>query len=234
MMFAKQAADALGLPNGACLFKEVGMQSRWKRRLGLGALVAGLAWASVGCAGERDPINRVQANAMPKSFFIGNIADKNDDPEFYMRNTVIDVPYGAAQDGLFTATYAQPVNRIKWEVQERALIARSTFERIADSDHKGSRRTNDGQVVAMFAIESHFDIRRDYNPGTGEESNTIVENGSDRPWYERDYMRVDWSKNLVTDGYAVDTLSQIGLYGGVKFTPLAYKVEDPRDRKSVV
>jgi len=205
------------------------MQSRWKRRLGLGALVAGLAWASVGCAGERDPINRVQANAMPKSFFIGNIADKNDDPEFYMRNTVIDVPYGAAQDGLFTATYAQPVNRIKWEVQERSLIARSTFERIADSDHKGSRRTNDGQVVAMFAIESHFDIRRDYNPGTGEESNMIVENAIDRPWYERDYMRVDWSKNLVTDGYAVDTLSQIGLYGGVKFTPLAYKVEDPSD-----
>ena len=27
--------------------------------------------------------------------------------------------YGAAQDGLFTATYAQPTNRIKWEVQER-------------------------------------------------------------------------------------------------------------------
>lgn len=205
------------------------MQSRWLRRLGLGALLGGLAWASVGCAGERDPINRVQANAMPKSFFIGNIADNNDDPEFYMRNTVVDVPYGAAQDGLFTATYAQPTNRIKWEVQERALIARSTFERIQDSDNKGNRRTKDGQVVAMFAIESHFDIRRDYNPGTGEESNTIVENGSDRPWYQREFMRVDWSRNLVTDGYEVDTLSQLGLYGGVKFDPVSYKVDDPND-----
>ncbi len=205
------------------------MQSRWKRRLGLGALAATLAWASVGCAGEREPINRVQANAMPKSFFIGAIADNNDDPEFYMRNTVVDVPYGAGQDGLFTATYAQPTNRIKWEVQERALIARSTFERIQDSDNKGTRRTNDGQVVAMFAIESHFDIRRDYNPGTGEESNTIVENAGDRPWYQREYIRVDWSKNMVTDGYEVDTLSQVGLYGGVKFSPLEYKVEDPND-----
>lgn len=205
------------------------MQSRWMRRLGLGALIGALTWASVGCAGERDPINRVQPNAMPKSFFVGSLTDSKDDPEFYMRNTVVDVPYGAAQDGLFTASYAQPTNRIKWEVQENALIARETFERITNSDGKGSKTTNDGQVVAMFAIQSHFDIRRDYNPGTGEESNTIVENTSDRPWYQREFMRVDWSKNLVTDGYNVDTLSQLGLFGGVKFDPLEYKVEDPND-----
>ena len=93
------------------------MQAKWMRRLGMGALLGSLCWASVGCAGERDPINRVQPNAMPKSFFVGKLGDPNDDPEFYMRNTVIDVPYGAAQDGLFTATYAQPTNRIKWEVQ---------------------------------------------------------------------------------------------------------------------
>ena len=67
---------------------------------------------------------------MPKSFFIGNIADNNDDPEFYMRNTVVDVPYGAAQDGLFTSTYAQPVTRIKWVIQEHQLIGRLTYERI--------------------------------------------------------------------------------------------------------
>ncbi|HQY63887.1 MAG: hypothetical protein IPQ09_16995 [Myxococcales bacterium] len=207
--------------------KEAGMFAKWMRRLGMSALVGGLVWTSVGCAGERDPINRVQPNAMPKSFFLGKLGDANDDPEFYMRNTVIDVPYGAAQDGLFTATYAQPTNRIKWEVQERALIARSTFERIQDSDHKGSRRTNDGQVVGMFTIESHFDVRRDYNSSTGEEMNVIVENNTDRPWYQREYMRVDWSKNLVTDGYEVDTLSQIGLYGAVKFSPMEYKVEDP-------
>jgi len=57
----------------------------------LGALLGGLAWASVGCAGERDPINRVQANAMPKSFFIGNIADNNADPEFYIHADSADV-----------------------------------------------------------------------------------------------------------------------------------------------
>ncbi|MFO0675235.1 MAG: hypothetical protein U0169_01795 [Polyangiaceae bacterium] len=190
---------------------------------------------SIGCAAERDPINRVQANAMPKEFFVGtDLASASDDPEFYMRNTVIDVPYGAMQDGLFTASYAQPVTRVKWEVTENALIARQTHEKVDNSDKKGTRRTNDGQIVAMFAIQSHFDIRRDYNPSTGEEINVVGENTSDRPWYERKYIRVDWSKNMVTDGYEVDTLSQIGVYGGVKFDPMSYYVADPKSADAPV
>jgi hypothetical protein len=144
-----------------------------------------------------------------------------------MRNTVTDVPYGAAQDGLFTATYAQPVTRVKWEISEDALIARMTYEQIQDSDFYGAKDTDKGQVVAMFAIQSHFDIRRAYNPQTGEELNVIEENTSDRPWYQRQYMRVDWSRNMVTDGYMVDTLSQIGIFGGVKFEPVSYAVLDP-------
>ena len=89
--------------------------------------------------------------------------------------------------------------RIKWEIQENVLIARLTYERMQNSDHHGSQSTNNGQVVAEFNITSHFDISRDYNPQTGEELNVIVENTTDRPWYQREYFRVDWSKNLVTD-----------------------------------
>jgi hypothetical protein len=40
-------------------------------------------------------------------------------------------------------------------------------------------------------------VRRSYNPTTGEELNIVEENMVDRPWYEREYMRVDWSQNLV-------------------------------------
>ena len=43
-----------------------------------------------GCAEERAPINRVQPNALAKSFFVGDLADPGDDPEFYMRTTVVD------------------------------------------------------------------------------------------------------------------------------------------------
>ena len=51
---------------------------------------------AAGCAEERDPINRVQADALAKSFFVGaKLESAEDDPEFYKRGTVVDVGYGA-------------------------------------------------------------------------------------------------------------------------------------------
>jgi hypothetical protein len=227
------------------------MQSKWSRRLGLVGLVVMVAWASIGlgCAQERGAINQVQANALSKHFFLGpNLEDDSDNPEFYMRNTVIDVPFGAnngaalgssncspqpcdpgSSSGLFTATYAQPLTRIKWEISETVLIARLTYELVQSSDYHGSRTTDNGQVVAMFNITSQFDIRRSYNPQTGEETNVITENTTDRPWYQREYMRVDWSQNLITDGYAVDTLSMLGIIGGVTWDPETYFIDDPNN-----
>jgi hypothetical protein len=221
------------------------MQPKWTRRLGLAGLVGAIVYASVGCAQERPAINQVQPNALSKHFFVGaDLSDPSDDPQFYMRNTVIDIPYGADQEGLFTASYAQPLSRVRWEIDENVLIARLTYDRIQNTgpeataaetqgvfppDGTGSVATTSGQVVAMFNITSQFDIRRSYNPQTGEEYNVIVENSTDRPWYQREYMRVDWSKNLITDGYDFDTLSQIGIFGGVKFDPESYEVTDPND-----
>jgi len=196
--------------------------------LGAIGLAAG---GAVGCAEERPPINRVQPDALAKSFFVGaKLDDTTDDPEFYSQSTIIDVGYGAAQDGLFASTYAQPVARMKWTIQEDLLIGRLTYERIANSDGKGAgAATSDGVIVAVYPIRSHFDIRRDYNPTTGEESNVVVENGSDRPWYQREYMRVDWSRNLNVDSYDFDTLSLIGVFGGIQYEPLSYYVNDPND-----
>src|SRR6476620_3710234 len=99
------------------------MRRMWTRALLMGAI--GLATGSnLGCATERAPINRVQADALAKSFFVGaDLKDISDDPEFYMRGTIVDVGYGAAQDGLFTSTYAQPISRIKWQITEDYLNA---------------------------------------------------------------------------------------------------------------
>lgn len=180
-----------------------------------------------GCAEERAPINRVQPNALAKAFFVGDIEDAADDPEFYMRTTVIDVSAGAGSDGLFTSSDAQPTTRVRFEITEKLLVARLTYELVDHTDGKGVRRTPDGQVVAAYAIDSHFDIRRDYNDSTGENSNVIIENTSDRPWDKRDYMRVDWSRNLITDAYELDALSQLGIYYGVVWDPVAYYVNDP-------
>src|SRR6185436_4320347 len=107
------------------------MRSMWTRAVLVGAL--GLAAGSTGgCASERAPINRVQADALAKSFFVGaDLKSSDDDPEFYTRSTVVDVGYGAMQDGLFNSSWAQAdLSRIKWVIQENLLIARLTYERI--------------------------------------------------------------------------------------------------------
>lgn len=207
------------------------MRWMWLRAAFVGTvgLVAG---GALGCAEERAPINRVQANALAKSFFVGdNIADDSDNPEFWTQGTVVDVGYGAAQDGLFTSTYAQPVGRLKWQITEDLLIGRLTYERIQDSDGKKGvgPSTNQGVIVAAYPITSHFDIRYDYNPSTGEEMNVLVENASDRTWDKREYFRVDWSRNLNVDSYDFDTLSMLGLYGGIEYESLKYYVNDPDD-----
>ena len=129
---------------------------------------------ATGCAEERGPVDRTQPWALEKSFFVGpGLADPADDPEFYMRTTVADVAAGAGSDGLFTNSDAQPTVRVRWEITEDLLLARLTYELIEDSDYKGARRSPDGQVVAAFNIESHFDVVYEYNPTTGERINVL-------------------------------------------------------------
>ena len=203
------------------------VSSSFARSAVLGFMVGAVALAA-GCAEERSPINHVQAGAIDKGFFVGILADPTDDPEFYMRTTVVDVAAGAGADELFTATDAMTLVRVRWEITESQLIARLTYEEIQDTDHAGRRRVPNGQIVAAYAITKHFDVQRDYNPQTGEELNVVVENDTDRPWYARESMRVDWSKNLITDAYTLDTLSKIGIYDGIKYEPVAYYVSDPK------
>lgn len=206
------------------------MKQRPQIRLIL-ALSASLGAAAFGCNQEAPAVNRVQPNALAKEFFIGkDFQGTADDPEFYTQGTLIDVGYGAAQDGLFTSTYAQPVSRIKWQVTETMLFGRLAYERIEGSDGRGTGGpTQDGVIAVAYPIDSHFDIRRAYNTTTGETQNVVEENTSDRPWYERQYMRVDWSQNLNTDSYDYDTLSMVGIFGGVEYESLAYDITDPSD-----
>ncbi len=199
------------------------------RLLGLVTVALVVGNVSVGCAQSRDPINRVQANALDKHFFVGaSLSDPSDDPEFYMGNRVVDEPYGVGQ-GFWLFQSMGSLARIKWEIQEDKLVARLTYERIQNSDHHGSQATSNGQVVAMFKIDSHFDIIRDYNPQTGEQLNIVVENTTDRPWYQRQYFRVDWSTNLVTDAYDYDIFSLGAALDGIHYDPLSYYVQDPSD-----
>ena len=175
-----------------------------------------LIGALTGCD-VQDPVNRVQPNVTRKNDLRGG--------EWYSLSTVVDTPYGAS----FTFVGEQgTLERIEWEIQEDFLVGRRSYEQIAGAEPEGINGTTDAQgaVVAMYAIKKHFDIRHDYNPVTGERLNVIVENDTDRPWNQRDYMRVDWSANLVTDP---NFMMLNRYFDALVMEPVSWFVQDEND-----
>ena len=141
-----------------------------------------------GCAGQGD-VDRTQANRFPKSMF---------EDEWYLRSTVIEVPPSSVAG---FAGLTGKLKKVRWEIQEEYLVAYRSHEEFPGtvSDQTGDPQLNrDGEFtenpVFVCPIEKHFDIKRDYNPATGEQRNVIEENEEDRPWFERDFMRVDWAQ----------------------------------------
>jgi hypothetical protein len=91
-----------------------------------------------------------------------------------------------------------------------------------DEDHwagycvtEATRYIYRGAPVMAFPITSHFDIRFDYSPASGEKTNVRLENTFDRKWYDRDYIRVAWGAHQLMD-YAANPLPTGGqvIYGG--------------------
>jgi hypothetical protein len=156
-----------------------------------------------GCAQTVEDIDRTQPNKVSKATF-------NSGQEWYYRQTVVDTD----QQGSFIFEGLQsPLKRVRWVITQNTLYACSTTPTV---EHEGDAPIlNDDLVgescygiVAAFPIVDHFDVQRAYNTATGEQSNVLVENRSDRPWYDRDYMRVNWSRNMV------DGLGMFGSYIG--------------------
>ncbi len=181
----------------------MGMEmGQWKLRAKaaiFGAVALAALGGAQGCAEERDPINRVQSNAIPKSLFLRPDMDGRyleDSDSWYFRPTIIDVP--ASQSTAFIGA-AGEMYRIKWRISQDGRELQAYRE---DPDILGSGDAHGG-TVASFPIISHFDIRRQYNAQTGEESNVIEENTSDRTWDKREFMRVDWGRNQISQAMFV-------------------------------
>ncbi len=192
------------------------------RRLYQCALVSSLFIHTAGCAEERDPINRVQANALDKEFFVGDLADPADDPVFFSRNFVVDASQSQELVGI---SQASGLERIRWHITENMLFARRAYA-VVDGANRGTSVEPNGDVLAAYRIDSHFDIRNAYNPSTGEELNVVEEISSDRPWHERRFFRVDWSENLVNSP-AWTSMFYGQVFGDIKLTPVAYFESDP-------
>lgn len=194
---------------------------------GCGKMIAWLAACAAllaGCAQEVEDIDRTQPNRVHKSMFEG---------EWFLARTVIDAPY--TTDFTFIGESAE-LERVRWEIQSDMLIAFRVYDRVDGTDKATMVAPGEfkGAPIVAYPIVSHFDVQREYNAQTGEQSNVIVENTTDRPWYERDYIRVDWSTNLLPSlTFLVDFYAGAGGSYVVE-TPLSYHVESPDDPHHMV
>lgn len=154
-----------------------------------------LSLASVfptGCAQQLEDIDRTQPNRLAKADLDG---------VWYYMETVTEVP--ATSVASFEGETSR-TEKVVFVIEENLLLAYRAYPLVPGSDDVdgnydyGAPDYHEGPVAA-FPILSHFDIQRQYNDATGEQTNVIVEDTADRPWYEREYVRVDWSRNLVSN-----------------------------------
>jgi hypothetical protein len=168
------------------------------------AMAAGLA-ALASCAGQGD-VDRTQPDKVKKSIFI----DANGQPKtFYFRQTFVGTPPTSAW--AFEGTQG-PLEKVKFVIQEKFLVAYRAYDYAPGSQNAFTGGPNNvDSPLMVYAIKSHFDVKREYNASTGEQTNVISENTTDRPWDQRDYMRVDWSQDLTVtpnNGATYDPMSQ--------------------------
>ncbi|MBI4818937.1 MAG: hypothetical protein HY791_21885 [Deltaproteobacteria bacterium] len=155
------------------------------RSLGWTVASTAAALAMSACTPSVETIDRTQPNALAKTQFKGL---------WYYRGTVIEGEPGAA----VTEGTSGRFDKIRWEITEELLIGYRSYEFLPYAEGMDDAgRDFFGSPVVAYPILSHFDIQRDYNRTTGIENNVIVENTTDRPWFERKYIRVDWTHNAV-------------------------------------
>ncbi len=150
------------------------------------------------CAEERPPISHVETGVVDKEIFEGS---------WYMSTTVIDVDYEGASLSFegdsaydFSGSFFT-LPHLRWVIEKDYLLGYRDYELTQNTDSANHPEWEENpdefraDPVAAFPIESHFDIRRSYNATTGEESNILEENSTDKNWWERRFMRVDFNTN---------------------------------------
>lgn len=177
----------------------------WTSSKLLGGLMAVL-WLASACASEVGDIDRTDPNKIRKADLKGI---------WFMDHTVVEAPVPSPVTFNGEQAFGSGASVI-FDIQEDYLIAYPIAELTVVGSEKEWKKTKIrnywekdkagefmeiyvGQPLAAYRIMSHFDVKRDYNSQTGEQSNVISENESDRPWYEREFIRVDWSNNSVRD-----------------------------------
>lgn len=176
------------------------------RRLGWGlaaAAVLAISGAMGACVQDVGTINRTSPDKIDKRQFEG---------VWMYVGTVTDAPFSSATAFVGQMNFGD-VAKVVFDIQEKFLIAYPVVERVEgtekdwklqsirkywDPDHRDEfAKMYVGPPVARWSITKHFDLKRNYNSYNGAQSNELTENTTDRPWYERDYIRVDWASQAI-------------------------------------
>ena len=201
-----------------------------RRLIAASACLTLLPLAASSCVDQIGMIDRTSPDKIEKALFEG---------VWMYSQTTVDSPYSTSVSFTGEMNFFADNFKIIFDIQESELIAYPIVEKV-DGSEKGwrvqqVRRYWDadnrdtfqemyvGQPVAIWPIHSHFDLNRKYNTYNGAQSNELVENTSDRPWYERDYIRVDWSGQTMQPFF-------YQLMGGVG--PLSYFAGDSKGHEA--
>ncbi len=160
--------------------------------------VAALMLAS--CSKPNNDINRVLSQYSDKAYINPNWEKDLLSPNWYYRLTVVDAPTNTKSASIGDGHWLHP-ETIRWEITEKYLIGWRAHASVPGAENELGQVASNyrGAPVVVFEIKSHFDVAREYETLTGEKSNVISENKVDRAWHQRRFMRVDWSKNLVSE-----------------------------------
>jgi hypothetical protein len=182
----------------------------------LGALVT-----STGCAQSIGDIDRTQPDLIAKEHF--------EEGQWFLRETVVDVPPTSPTSMIGDMGQLE---QVVWDIQQDWLVGYRAYEQVPGLDGQaasdlanpssqpvaaglGTGREEDvykGNPVVAYRISAHVDVQRGYNARTGEQNNIISENTTDRPWYERKFMRVDWATNSV-DSFITEPFTFWPIFG---------------------
>src|SRR5690606_27911239 len=141
------------------------------------AVLTALAVGVPGCAEPGGQIDRTQANLVDKSVFEGEwwymrtVVDIDDDAAWAISQAGAGAPWPGAMSNYDIASRSGVAGRIRWVIDENYLYAYRSTEIVpgsaADADDPGFL----GEPLAIFPVDAHVDVRREYSPVTGEPTN---------------------------------------------------------------
>jgi hypothetical protein len=203
----------------------------------LTCIALALSLPLISCSEVRPDVNRVQTNLVSKTVFEGDwwftrtIVGLPDDAAWAIGAAGSGAPWPGAMANFDIASQSGVIGRIRWVIDENFLYAYRASELIPGSNPDSDDPEFRGSPLAVYRITSHVDIRREFNPVTGERSNVVSENTTDRRWYEREFIRVDWSQNLVTFGQFGAGLEIEALFGSFVREPANLGITDEGNRE---